>query len=159
MKKIHTLITIISLLVNIGLIYFFLFKGNTVKSEDGRTAVIMSPENRNFVMNNMRHFVEGVQQINKGISENNASIVIAAGKKYGGSEIEDAPQGLVKSLPIDFKKLAMGTHSTFDAIKDSAEVNFNPRQTQKQLGVLLNKCIKCHTNFRIQTPLEIEKKK
>lgn len=159
MKKVHTLITIISLLLNIGLVYFFVFKGNTVKSEDGRTAVIMSPANKNFVLNNMRHFLEGVQEINQGINENDPSKVIAAGEKYGGSPVDEAPKGLVKSLPIDFKKIAFATHSTFDEIKDSAATNFNPKQTRKQLDGLLNKCIKCHSNFKIQTPLKKEAKK
>lgn len=157
MKKTHTLITIISLLLNIGLVYFFVFKGNTVKGENERTAVIMSPENKNFVLNNMRHFLEGVQQINQGIIENDPAKVIAAGKSYGGSPVDEAPSGLVKSLPIDFKKLAFATHASFDAIKDSAATNFSPKQTQKQLDGLLNKCIKCHSNFKIQTPLEKEK--
>ena len=107
MKRIHILITTISVLINIGLIYFFIFKGSTYKSEDARTTVVMSPENKNFVLNNMRHFLEGIQEINQGIIENDPEKVIAAGKNYGGSPVDKAPPGLVKSLPFDFKKIIL----------------------------------------------------
>ena len=154
MKKPITILAVLSILLNLGLIYFFIFKGETVTTTDGRTAIIMTPSNTDFVLNEMRDFLESVQQINEGILTNNAQKVIDAGKKSGGSVIDHAPKGLIKSLPIGFKKMGFATHDIFDEIRESAETDFNPKNTQIQLNKLLNNCTACHKIYKIETALK-----
>lgn len=149
MKK--SITTVLSILLNIGLIYFFIFKGQTVKSNDSRVAVTMSADNTDFVLDEMRDFLESIQQINEGILTNDAQKIIDAGKKSGGSVIEHAPKGLIKTLPIGFKKLGFSTHDMFDEIRKSTETNFNIKDTQVQLNKLLNNCIACHKSYKIKT--------
>lgn len=146
MKK--TLITF-SIILNIALIYLFIIKGDTVETEDGRVEVQMTEDNRDFVFVEMRDFLESIQKINKGILTNNPKLIIEAGNKSGGSVIDHAPHGLLRSLPIGFKKLGFSTHYIFDDIAKSAEENFDKNKTQEQLNKLLINCTTCHSAFKI----------
>lgn len=150
MKTLKGILAILSILLNIGLIYFFIFKGQTAKTNDSRIAIVMSADNTDFVLDEMRDFLESIQQINEGILTNDAQKIIDAGKKSGGSVIEHAPKGLIKTLPISFKKLGFSTHDMFDEIRESAETNFNTKNTQVQLNKLLNNCVACHKSFKIK---------
>jgi len=105
MKKPILIITVLSILLNIGLIYLFILKGDTVISNDNRTEIKMSENNKDFVLAEMRDFLESVQKINEGILTNNPKLIIEAGQKSGGSVIAHAPKGLLKSLPGGFKAI------------------------------------------------------
>lgn len=149
MKKSILILTVVSILLNIGLVYFFVFKGETVKSNDHRTELNMSSNNRDFVLEEMRGFLESVQKINEGIINNDPKKVIEAGEISGGSVIEQTPKGLMKTLPVGFKQLGFSTHDIFDDIAENAKLNFNPKESQKQLNTLLNNCIACHKSYKI----------
>lgn len=157
MKKLTIIIATLSIIVNVGLIYFFFFKGDVIQYKNDRTAVIISPENKEFVLKEMRVFLESLQQINQGLIKGDASLIIEAGNTSGGDAKEHAPRGLIKSLPKDFKNIAFSTHTIFDAIKDSARINFDPLQTRRQLDELLNNCVACHQKYKFETPLEAKR--
>ncbi len=146
------ILTTLSILLNIGLIYFFVFKGSTVHSQgqETRTTITMPKEHADFTLAEMRGFLESVQQINEGILTKNAKKIIAAGQKSGGSVIAHAPQGFLKRLPMPFKQLGFSTHDIFDEIAESASNNFDAQQSQKQLNKLLNNCIACHQSYLIK---------
>ncbi len=150
MKKATPLFLIISILINILLIYVFVIKGDTAQTEnDVRTTILVSQANEDFVLDEMRDFLESIQKINQGILENNASLVIEAGEKSGGSVIAHAPKGLLSALPIGFKQLGFATHDIFDEIAKTANKDFSPKQSQEQLNKLLNNCIACHRSYKL----------
>lgn len=150
MRKIFFLII---LAISLGLNGFFIYKftqGETyVVPNDPRLSVGMTYENREFVMAEMRSFVESVQQINAGILRNDPKPIIEAGRRSGNGVKECAPEGLVETLPLPFKQLGFSTHDIFDQIADAAEKDFSPQKTQEQLDRLLNNCVACHKSFRI----------
>ena len=152
MKKTPWIIAIVSILLNLGLIYLFLIKGSTVKSTDSRIAIELPQEHQDFALKEMRDFLESVQQINEGILNNDATKVINAGKKSGGSVIDHAPKGLLGKLPAGFKQLGFGAHDLFDEIAVSAEKEFNPKTSQMQLNTLLNTCTACHSSYKFVLP-------
>lgn len=149
MKKLTPRIALISILLNVFLVYIFVFKGETIQSNDDRVELVLSKENRDFALAEMRGFLESVQQINEGITNKDKQMVISAGEMSGGSVIAHAPKGMMKALPADFKAIGFSTHGLFDEIAEDAKENFDPTHTQKQLNSLLNKCIACHRSFKI----------
>ena len=151
MKTTVTIALILSVILNITLIYIFVYKGEITTSTDNRTELQMSDANRDFVLLEMRDFLESVQQINEGILNNNPELVIKAAAHSGGAVIAHTPQGLLKSLPIGFKDLGFATHAIFDEIEANAKQDFDPIKTQKQLNDLLNNCTACHQSFKIST--------
>lgn len=151
MKKIPVILLVISVLINIGLVYFFVFKGDIAKTNDARTAINITPQNREFVLAEMRGFLESIKSINEGIMDNNPEKIIAAGTKAGTGVIEDAPAGLMRTLPLPFKSLGLGTHEKFDAIAKMARENYKQQEAQKQVTSILTNCTACHASFKFQT--------
>ena len=145
MKKIIFIIfLVLSLAANVVLVRK-LFVGNTQVIEgDPRVSVIVTQANRDFVMGEMRTFVEALHQINLGIEQNDPSLIVEAARASGGSVADHAPAGLIASIPIGFK-----THGKFDEIANSAEKNFDPKVTQQQVTALLGNCVACHRSYRM----------
>ena len=140
---------LISVGINIVLIRK-MFVGNTQKlPNDTRVSIIVSQFNKDFVMHEMRTFVEALHQINLGIEQNNPALIAKVAYASGGSVADHAPAGLIASLPIEFKTLGFDTHAKFDEIAESAEKNFDPKQTHSQVTELLGNCVACHKMFRM----------
>lgn len=150
MKKITITLLVLSIFLNIGLIYKFFYQGEkVVLAKDGRSEIKMSKENREFVMSEMRGFLESVQKINAGITKNNPEIITKVSQQSGTCKVDAVPQGLVKSLPYEFKQMGFQTHELFDVISKMAKKNYDRQQTQEKLNQLLNNCVACHKTYKI----------
>lgn len=150
MKKIIPFLLIISLVLNVTMAYLFFIKGDTVKGQDGRTAIKISADNKEFVLAEMRGFLESIQQINEGIANNDSQKIINAATKSGAERIGDAPQGLFKSLPLGFKSLGLDTHAKFDALAKAMQKNYNQQEAQKEVSQILSNCTACHRAYKFQ---------
>ncbi|MCW3161627.1 hypothetical protein [Chryseobacterium oryctis] len=149
-KKLIYILLFVSLIINITLIYKFFYQGESVKlSSDGRTEIKMSKENRDFVMAEMRGFLESVQKINEGIAKNDPNPIASVGQQSGTCKVDVVPQGLVKSLPLGFKQMGFDTHELFDVMSKMAKEKYDRQQTQEKLNQLLNNCVACHKTYKI----------
>jgi hypothetical protein len=151
MKKGFIIIAIVSILLNIGLVYLFVFKGEVIQLENNRQAIVISEENKEYVLAEMRSFLESVQQINQGILEENPELIIKASNNAGNVMAGKTPKGLMGKLPISFKKLGFATHDLFGQISQETKDHFDVKKTQKKLNLLLNNCVTCHRTYTIRT--------
>lgn len=150
MKRIIPALLLLSIVLNVGLIYKFFYAGETVNlAKDGRTEIKMTEENREHVMTEMRGFLESVQKINEGITKNDPAIIAKVGQESGTCKVNAVPQGLIKSLPLGFKKMGFETHALFDAMSKMAKEKYDRQQTQEQLNQVLNQCVACHKTYKI----------
>jgi len=144
------ILLIFSVLLNVGLIYQFFYKGDKVAlSENGRTEIKMPKENREFIMKEMRGFLESVQKINEGIAKNDPEIIAKVGNQSGTCKVNQVPQGMIRSLPFEFKQMGFETHELFDEMAKMANENYNRQHTQEKLNQLLNNCVACHKTYKI----------
>lgn len=146
------LFLLLSIAINIFLGFNYFSKEDQKTSykmdDDTRQGVVVKPEHREFVLKEMRGFVESLQQIQQGVLENNPELITNAAQESGTHVMP--PKELREALPENFLKMGMGTHKLFDAISESASKNYNPEQTQKQVNELLNRCIACHNTYRFE---------
>ena len=127
-----------------------MFVGNTqVIPNDTRVSIIVSQSNKDFVMHEMRTFVEALHQINLGIEQNDPALIAKVARASGGSVAGHAPAGLLASVPAEFKTIGFDTHGKFDQIAESAEKNFDPKVTRGQVTELLGNCVACHKMYRM----------
>lgn len=139
----------ISIGVNVVLIRK-MFVGNTqVIPNDTRVSIIVSQSNKDFVMHEMRTFVEALHQIHVGIEQNDPALIAKVARASGGSVAGHAPAGLLASIPAEFKTIGFDTHGKFDQIAESAEKNFDPKVTRGQVTELLSNCVACHKMYRM----------
>lgn len=151
MKRILTLLLLtLSLLANGILVYKFFYQGEKVLiKKDGRSEIKMSRENREFVMSEMRGFLESVQKINEGIAKNDPELISSVGLQSGTCKVNAVPKGLVRSLPFEFKQMGFETHKLFDEMAKMAKEKYDRQQTQIKMNELLNNCVACHRTYKI----------
>ncbi len=136
-------------LVIAGGVYKFGFLGSTLPAGDGRLAIQLNSGERNLVLSEMRSFLEAVQVITEGMTEEDMDKVASAARKVGLSAQQGVPVSLMGKLPMAFKQLGMDTHRKFDQIAMDAEQLGDVGQTLEQLSVLLRNCAGCHAGYSL----------
>jgi len=150
MKKLPWIIAAFFFCTSAAMAYMFILKGNVKTAEDGRQAILLSQENKDFVLQEMRQFLSSVQQITEGAIEGDMDKIITAANISGGTVIEHTPPSLMRSMPIAFKKLGFDTHYKFDKIAEDAKTGIGKEHTLKQLNVMLSNCVACHSAYKIE---------
>jgi hypothetical protein len=128
--------------------YKFIFQGAVEQSADGRQAIRLDDNERQLVLSEMRAFLESVQQITTGISENDMKLVVASARNVGLASQQAVPGSLIGKLPLAFKKLGRDTHAKFDEMALDAEQFEDSEHSLSQLGKLMHNCVACHAAYR-----------
>ena len=146
-KKCLTTITLL-LIIIAGGFYKFILQGSTADGSDGRTEILLTDSERNLVLAEMRAFLNSVQQISQGISEDDMELVITAARESGKAAQTGMPGTLVGKLPLKFKKLGGDTHVKFDELAMNAEDLGDRDHALEQLSILMKNCVACHATYR-----------
>ncbi len=147
-KKCFAIITIL-LLIIAGGFYKFILQGSVSQGTDGRTTILLDSNERDIVLAEMRAFLSSVQQITRGISEDNMDLVTEYAKKSGKAAQSEVPGTLVGKLPMQFKKLGSDTHKKFDQLAMDAKDLSDGSHALEQLSGLMQNCVTCHAAYRI----------
>lgn len=147
-KTCWTIVVMLAVLSG-GVIYKFVVQGNVQTAPDGRTAILLAPDERDLVLSEMRMFLESVQQISAGLSAQDMQQVVQHARQSGRNAQQAVPGSLMGKLPLAFKQLGFDTHTKFDELALDAEQLGDPDHTLSQLAALMQNCIACHTAYRI----------
>jgi hypothetical protein len=123
--------------------------GDTYRDLSTRTPIQMTLEEREFVLAEMRLFLESTQNIVNGIVASNMGLVAKNARKSGRAAQAGMPKSLSGKLPPSFKQLGSDTHRKFDELALDAEQLGDGEHALSQLGIVLNNCVSCHSTFRI----------
>jgi len=155
MKNVKILWTIIALLfVFSGFLVNKFVSGNVAPSEDGRTSVVLTNDERNLILDEMRAFLVSVQGVSQAITENNMDKVAELAHKAGMAAERGTPGSLLQKIPLGMKKMGFGTRDKFDEIAENARTTKDSSLARKQLDALMNNCIACHAIYRLPEPQE-----
>ena len=150
MKNVKLLWTIIILLVVFSsfLVNKFI-SGSVAPSDDTRTAVIMTKDERDLILSEMRAFLVSVQGVSQAITENNIEQLEELAHKAGMAAEEGTPGSLLQKIPLAMKKMGFGVREQFDGIAETARTTKDMGTARKQLDTLMKTCIACHTIYRL----------
>ncbi len=143
-----TLLLLVILLTG-GLVYRLLIRGQTVPAPDGRTAILLTPDERNLVLREMRQFLVSVQGVLAGLEAGDMQAVARAAAQSGRASVRQVPGGLMRKLPLAFKRLGLAVHDQFDQLALDARQLGDPAQARSQLATLLQNCVACHAAYRL----------
>lgn len=129
----------------------FIFLGETRPATDGRTAIILDQAERDFVLAEMRIFLGSVQGILVSANGDDMQTVVTAARRSGMSAQGQVPDALVGKLPLSFKTLGFDTHKRFDQLALDAGQLGDKDHALEQLAELMNNCIACHEQYRLET--------
>ena len=131
------------------LVYMFVVAGSTIAGDDDRTAVILAPGERAFMLREMRGFVAGIAQLTDALSRNDMPAAASAAATMGAARAHDVPVAMMGKLPIGFKELAFGVHRGFDAMAADARHLADREHMLGQLAGVLGQCAACHERYQI----------
>jgi len=118
---------------------------------ENRTPIRLTAEEKSQIHLEMRLFLSTVQLIVNGIAANDMKLVAAAAQEAGMAATHDVPVKLQAKLPLGFKQLGHATHQGFDDLARDADSLGDANQAMKQLGLVLNNCVSCHSTYRLET--------
>ena len=150
MCKVCWIVVAVLVLLSAAVTYKFVIQGQVTDSTDGRTAILLEGNERDLVLFEMRVFLESVQLITSGISENDMTRVASAARQSGSNAQMAVPGSLVGKLPLAFKKLGFDTHARFDELALDAEQLGDRDHALAQLNTILMNCVACHATHRFE---------
>ena len=153
MKNVKVLWAIIILLLGLsGFLVNKFVSGKVEVNDDGRTNVILTKDERNLILDEMREFLVSVQGVSQAITENDMDKVAELAHKAGMAAEEGTPGSLLQKIPLGMKKLGFGTREKFDEIAETAKTTKDASVARKQLDALMQNCIACHSIYRLPEP-------
>jgi hypothetical protein len=136
------------LIVLIAVAYKFV-QGSVAVSDDERVAVVLSKDERNLILSEMRNFLISTQQISEAITNEDMELVASLAKSAGMAAEENTPGSLLAKIPLSMKTLGFDTRKRFDQIAADATALKIPVHSRRQLDKLMKNCIACHSSFKI----------
>lgn len=136
-----------AILAGIGIKFIVL--GSTTPGDDGRTAILLEPGERQLVLGEMRALLEASQQIVDALASNDLKAVATAAAPVGSQAISTMDFRLKARLPIEFKQLGFATHYAFDDIARMAKAGKPATDIQRKLADTMQHCIACHASFQL----------
>jgi hypothetical protein len=129
--------------------YFFVF-GRTTASVDGRIAVVLSPTEREFVLNEMRSLVVGLNGVMDGLAKEDNDAIAASLSSMGMVMAADDSEVLLGKLPLGLKKMGLGLHRKMDVLADQvSKGELTQKQLFGELSASLATCVSCHATYRV----------
>ena len=114
-----------------------------------RAVVPLEPEEREFVLREMRDFLAMLQQMAAALAQGDFDAVAAAARPLGtGGDKGRMPPAIAKKLPPEFRMLARSAHEQIDALAADATAKRDLRHSLDQTGRLLATCNACHAAFQ-----------
>lgn len=151
MCRLCWLLSLIFATITFALVYMFVIKGQVVPSTDGRSAIVLSPGERDLVLSEMRGFLVAVQAITAAAAEGDTETVVKAARRVGMASQSEVPASLIGKLPLAFKQLGFATHKAFDQLAMDTEAFGDSSAAPAALGRLMQNCLSCHAAYRLTT--------
>lgn len=138
--------TLLLALIAIG--YKFI-QGSVAVSDDARVAVVLSQDERNLILSEMRNFLISVQAISAAITDEDMELVAKLATSAGMAAEENTPGSLLAKIPLTMKTLGFDTRRKFDQIATDAKELKIPVHSRRQLDQLMKNCLACHSSYKI----------
>ena len=145
------IIALLLWVATIAIFAWFFVRGNTTAGTDGRTAVVLQPGERDFVMKEMRGLLAATQEITEGASQGDTRRIVKAARGAGMAGTAEVNPTLMTKLPIEFKQLGMSLHRDMDEIAKAGEGGKQVPELLKMTSNALMKCVACHAAWQIKT--------
>ncbi|TGK18717.1 hypothetical protein EHO61_09640 [Leptospira fluminis] len=136
---------------------FVLTEGKISTEPDGRKAILLNEQEKDFVLAEMRTLLATVHEIQSSLADEDYERAAKAARKSGRGmdhSSETAEKGLLRKVPLEFKKLGFGTHDHFDFLADTLNEKRDLKYSVRELAKLTSKCVACHSMYKIRIERE-----
>lgn len=139
---------VVVLLIIVALFGYRFTVGNVQPSDDGRLSVMLTKDERNALLLEMRAWLQNSQSILSAVSKNDFETITKTAKASGMGAEAGVPGALFRKLPVEMKALGFDTRKKFDDIAADAENLKDGNRIVSKLSVAMNNCVACHAMYR-----------
>ena len=135
------------------LVAIFIYKftvGEVQPSDDGRLAVMLSKDERNALLLEMRTWLQNSQAIMAAAAAKDFDTVRKTATASGMAAEAATPGSLFRKIPLEMKALGFDTRRKFDGIAADARKLKDSNHTVTQLSVPMNNFVACHATYRFE---------
>lgn len=118
---------------------------------DTRVVLELSESERAMLLDEMRLFLAGVQEMTGALGKQDMATTAKAARSMGMKMAHEATPALRAKLPLEFRRLGSSVHRDFDQIAMDADSLMDVSHTLGQLSANLQKCVACHSMYQIRT--------
>lgn len=149
--RISVITNVVLLAAVAAMVWVFLVRGNVMASDDGRTAILVTPAERAKVMADMRAFLEAVQAITAAAAAKDITGIANASRAVGKAATGGESLAFMGKLPLEMKTIGFSTHAAFDTLAANAEKSGDANATLMELSGLMLNCTGCHAGYSFVT--------
>ena len=126
-----------------------------VVNADTRIPVMLRPSDRTRVLNDMRQYLKGMQEIFSALAQDDMAKIASTARTLGKINIYDPRLMVPSKSSATFHELSTLVHRDFESLAEDAEklsgtkTNPNIRDTMERLSQTMKKCVACHETFRL----------
>ena len=117
---------------------------------DNRNVLIVTAEQRDALLKEMRSMLSSSQQVLEGVVTDNMEMVEKAARTSGMKMARATPADLRKILPKGFKALGPLTHKGFEKIANEADGFGDTKKILAILAETQKSCVACHQSYQLQ---------
>ncbi len=143
-------------IVGVATLVWFFVQGITKPASDERTAVLLTPSERNVILGEMRQLLQAVDGVLQGLSDPDQNqgkrIAEKAARSGGMSMAADVNPALMLKIPLPMKQIGISVHQDFDKLADAIYQGESSQQLLQRLSSITNRCTACHEMYQLATP-------
>ena len=113
-------------------------------------AILVTVEEREFMLNEMRFFLDMMYISTDALSRGDMATVARAARRRGTEEMAREPRGLYEKLMPAYRISIEETRKQIDQLADDAEKVGEPQATIKRFSQILYQCNFCHSTFQLR---------
>lgn len=134
--------------ITFAIIVTLFVRGQTKPSTDGRKTVVLTAQEHDAVLKEMRAMLQSVHGVVQGLAQDDMAAVAKAARASGMAAAEDTSPALMAKLPLEFKRLGVSVHRSWDGLAQLAEQGATSDEILNQLDAQLASCVGCHAGYR-----------
>ena len=122
-------------------------------AQDAREPAVRTEAERNFILGQMRLFLQSTQAITVALGKNDLKTVEdeAAARGRQGTPVSAIPPGMKAKETPAWTAMMAGTRAGFDDIARAAHEGVPSSELIGMLGAAMSNCVACHQSYRLAT--------
>ena len=123
--------------------------GSVAPSDDGRQSVVLTKDERNAILLEMRVWLQSTQGVLAAAVKGDMAEVAKIARVSGMAAEAETPGSLFRKIPIAMKTLGFDTRARFDDMAKMADEGKSSNEISAYLAETMNNCIACHAIYRL----------
>lgn len=117
--------------------------------QDRRAPVVLRPIEKTRILNDMREYLKGLQDILSALAREDMVAVEVRARALGTINIYETSLMFPTVSGVKFRELSALVHEEFDSIADDARKGKGSKIILAQLALTMKRCTSCHESFRL----------